>query len=131
MAAVVGAVEEVFGFATVSGPAKSSDSRNIESCFVSITFSGTYASANDATCVALGAAIASAKKNGKTVRLLSAAWAGPGYEDGLAIGADTVTVTTTLLTCQLTKADFTTEHDAAAMGTWAGGVKFFCTYSEA
>lgn len=112
MAAVAGTNLQVHGHTTPNGFAKASDGKQVLGCFVSIaTFTGTYASADNASIAAVGAAIAASRRDGRTVTLLQACLAAPGKEStGTVIGAKTVAISTDAITCELTQADLSTEH---------------------
>lgn len=128
MAVVTGTLVDVFGITTPTGPHRESGGTNIYSAYITATFSGTYAQADNAQILAVDASIQSALRDGRTVTLLDAAFAAPGDEAGTAIGAKTVAVSGSDLTMELTGADMTTEHAGAALGTMAYGVCFFVTF---
>ncbi len=112
MAAVEGTNLQVHGFCTPNGFAKASDNKQVLGCFVSIrTITGTYASAGNLNIAAVGVAIATARRDGRTVTLLQACLAAPAKEStGTVIGAKTVAISTDAITAELTTDDFSAEH---------------------
>lgn len=133
MAAVTLTVGQVHGHTTPNGFAKASDGKQVLGCFVGITaVAGTYASADNGSAAAVGAAIAASRRDGRTVTLLQACMAAPGKKaDGTVIGAKTVTVSTDALTMELTQADLSTEHaDGALNNTFSDPIQLFVLYKH-
>src|SRR5258708_4921017 len=112
MAAVAGTNIQVHGHTTPNGFVKSSDGKQVLGCFVSVrTFTGTYASADNASIAAVGAAITASRRDGRTATLLRVVMAAPGKSsDGTVIGAKTEAVSTDAVTCELTQPDLSTEQ---------------------
>ncbi len=129
MAAVTGTVASVHGFSTPAGPKKTSGSKAIECAIIEVTFAGTYASGDDASTANVHTAIANARRDGKTIALISAGCVAPGDEAGALIGAKTVATSTNTMTCELTQADLSTERADGAMGAWNSGVMFAVMYT--
>lgn len=129
MATVAGTIQNVFGFTTPAGPKVNGSGNAIQSCFITATFSGTYAQADNAQIAAVGAGIAAVRRDGKTVTLVQACLAFPGDEAGSIVGAKTVAVSTDALTMELTTSDLSTEHSGAALGTFNAPIGFFVTYT--
>ncbi len=117
MAAVEGTNLQISGHTTPNGFAKASDGKQVLGCFVSIrTITGTYASAGNLNVAAVGVAIATSRRDGRTVTLLQACMASPGKEsDGTVLGAKTVAISTDAITAELTQADLSTEHADGAL----------------
>lgn len=130
MAVVTGTIINVWGFTVPLGPAKTNDSppQEVISCYVSASFSGTYAQADNAQLTLVPDAIESHWRKGKTITLLSAAFAAPGDEADVPIGAKTVAVSGTSITFELTGGDLTTEHANAALGAMNRDVAFFVSF---
>jgi hypothetical protein len=130
MAAVTGTVRDVFGFSTHAGPKKTTAGAFIETCIIDVTFSGTYASGDNASIANVHTAIASARRDGKTIAVVSAGFAAPGDLNAAAIGAKTVATSTNTVTAELTQADMSTEWADGALSTnWVEGVKFVVCYT--
>lgn len=135
MAAVTGSNVKAWGFTTVNGPHRITSSNvKVMGCYVSAEFTGTYASADNATLDA-ATAIESARRHGANVTLRSACWAAPGLETvsntDNKIGANTVAVSGDNVTCQLIQTDLSTERADGAMGTFKEPVVFYVTFTEA
>lgn len=113
MAVVSGTIKNVWGHSAVLGPAADSSGNPVLSCFISATFTGTYAAEN-AQILAVPTAIQNSRRDGKTVTLIDACCASPAVS-GTAMGADTVAVSTADLTMNLTKTTLLAEHDAATV----------------
>lgn len=133
MAAVTKLAVSVFGHSTPGGPKKFSDNKEILHCFVAATFQGTYASAGDANILLLTTEIANSRRDGKTIALLpgGTSFVAPGKEAGAVVGAKTVAVSGTGITCELTQADGTTEHADGVLGVFDEPVIFSVAYTEA
>lgn len=137
MATVALTVGNPHGFSTPNGFVKGSSGLQTVCCFVPITaVAGTYASAGDATASAVGAAIKSARKDGRDVTLLRAVMAAPGKKaDGTVIGfgakAAAGTVSADTIVGQLTQADLETEHaDGALNNTFLEPIQLFVTFEH-
>jgi hypothetical protein len=130
MAVITGTINNVWGFSTVLGPTKSSDSppQEFMTCFVSASFSGTYAQADNAQLLLVPDAIESRWRKGVTITLLDAGFAAPGDEADVPLGANTVAVSGSTITFQLTGGDLVTEHANAALGTMSRDVAFFVAF---
>ncbi len=131
MAAVTKLNTRVFGHTQPAGTKEFSDGKEIFFCFVSSEFTGTYASAGNANILLLTTEIANSRRDGKTIALLSACFVAPVRENSVVVGADTVAVSTTGITCQLTQADGTTEHADGALVAFQEPVVFGITYTAA
>jgi len=110
------------------GPLTNGSNNPVFGCFISGTFSGTYAQADDARFSNANTAIANSRRDGKTVTLLDAAFFQPGDENGTPIGASSVTVSGGHVNLQLTGSDLTTEHSNAALGAMQNGPALFVCY---
>ncbi len=134
MAAVALTVGQAHGFTAPNGSEKeTTGNKNILCCFVPITaVAGTYASADNANAAAVGAAIAATRRDGRTITLLSAAFAAPGkLAAGTVIGAKTVAVSTDALTMELTQGDLSTEvADGALTDTFAEPIQLFVCFKH-
>lgn len=128
MATLEGTVNSVHGHTTVTGPAMDSSGNRVFCCFVDFTISGTYVQADNATLLAVPTAIEDSLRSGETVTLLDAASAMPGLEAGTVIDTKTVAVSGANITFELTGADLTTEHAAAALGTITKPLALFVKY---
>lgn len=132
MAVVSGTIVDVFGITTPLGPKLTTAGLGIQACYITVTFTGTYAQADDAQVLAITTAISSKLHNGgKTIALVpgSVSLAAPGDEAGVAIGAKTIAVSGTGITCELTTGDLSTEHAGAALGAMGHGVCFHVLYT--
>lgn len=127
MAAVTGTVSSVFDFQSPIGPERTTAGAEIVHCKILVTYTGTYAAADDSSTANVHTAIANSRQDGKTYALVSACWAGFGDEAGAKIGAKTVATSTNTMTATLTTADASTEHADGAMGAWHRGVCFAVT----
>jgi hypothetical protein len=97
-----------------------------------VTFTGTYVQGENAEVLAITTAISAKLHNGgKTIALVpgSVGLAAPGDEAGTAIGAKTIAVSGTGITCELTTGDLSTEHAGAALGAMGHGICFHVTYT--
>lgn len=112
MAVVSGTIKNVFGHTQVLGPTGDSSGNPALCCYVSATFTGTYAQANDAQILAVDTAIQNSRRDGKTVTLLDACCAAPAV-GGSAMGAKLTAVSGSDLTMTLTKTTLAAEHDDA------------------
>lgn len=111
---------QVYGHTAPHGHRTNGSNNPIFFCFVSGYFSGTYAQADNAIFTGLGGAsgaIATSRRDDKTVTLLDACFVAPGDESGTELGAKTVAVSTADVTCELTGSDMSTEHANAALST--------------
>lgn len=132
MAVVSGTIVDVFNISTPLGPKLTTAGLGVQSCFITVTFSGTYAQADNAQVLAITTAISSKLHNGgKTIALVpgSVGMAAPGDEAGTAIGAKTIAVSGTGITCELTDGDLSTEHAGAALGAMGHGICFHVMYT--
>jgi ribonuclease PH len=130
MATVSGTIVAVHGHTTSTGPARTSAGKRIFNCHVVAEFSGTYAQSDNAQISDVDDAIASALHTGSTVALVDAAFAQAGIEGtNTVIGAKTVAVSGSNITCELTGGDLSTEHSSSALGTPARGIDFFVSYT--
>jgi hypothetical protein len=134
MAAVAGANAQAFGFTTVNGPHTMTTSlARVMGCYISCTYTGTYAGGDNAT-LAAKTAIETARRTGKAVTLRSACWAAPGLEtvsgSDNKIAAGTVAVSGANITSELLQNDISTEHADAAMGTWKEPIVYYVTFTE-
>lgn len=131
MAAVVGVAGTSWGFTAPAGPRKTSANAAAEMCFISLTFTGTYASAGDATVTSavIAARIAADRRDGRTATILSLAPVAPGDEAGVLVFAQFATLSGSTWTMQLLQADNSTEHADGAMGTWNSGIIFAVGYT--
>ncbi len=133
MAAVTGVAGASWGFGTPVGPRKTSAGGIAEMCYVSLTFTGTYASAGDATVTSavIAARIAADRRDGKTATILAIAPVAPGDEAGVLVFAGFPTLSGSTWTMPLLQADNSTEHADGAMGTWNSGVVYAVGYTLA
>jgi hypothetical protein len=129
MAVVAGTVVDVWGYTAPFGPVNTSTGTQVLGCFISATFTGTYAQADDASITSLTTTISTRMHSGKTVVLLDACGAAPGDEAGTAIGAMGTSVSGSTLTCTLTDGTLAAEHANAALGSFNRGVCFFVMYT--
>jgi hypothetical protein len=131
MAVVVGTVQEAFDFTEAQGPGAATV--KVMNCKVNVIWpTGTYAQADDANFVP-ATVIQDERRNGKTVTILSANFAGAGDENGTVIGAGACAVSTGTITCPLTQADLTTERANGAMSgasLWNKPITFNVTFTE-
>lgn len=130
MAVITGTINNVWGFTTPLGPTKTNESppQEVISCYVSATFTGTYAQADNAQLLLVPDAIESHWRKGKTITLLDAGFASPGDEADVPIGAKTVAVSGTSITFELTGGDLVTEHANAALGVMQRDVAFYVAF---
>lgn len=138
MAAVALATLQVHNHTTPNGFAKASDGKQVLGCFVSVgSVSGTYASADNASAAAVGAAIAASRRDGRTVTLLQACMASPGKKaDGTVIGfrtaaANPTGISTDAVLGELLQPDLSTEHaDGALTETFSEPITLFVLYKH-
>lgn len=130
MAVVSGTINNVWGFTVPLGPAKTNETppQEVISCYVSASFSGTYAQADNAQLLLVPDAIEAHWRKGKTITLLDAGFAAPGDEADVPIGAKTVAVSGSTITMELTGGDLTTEHAGAVLGIMNRDVALFVTF---
>jgi hypothetical protein len=129
MAVVSGTVQDVWGYTAPLGPVVDSSGNQVLCAFVSATFTGTYDQSSNAQITTLNTTIANRMHAGKTVTLIDACFAAPGDEAGTPIGAKTTAISSTTLTCELTGGDLSTEHSAAALGTFNRPIAFLVSYT--
>lgn len=132
MATLSGTIVDVFNISTPLGPKLTTAGLGIQSCYITVTFTGTYVQGENAEVLAITTAISSKLHNGgKTIALVpgSVGLAAPGDEAGTAIGAKTIAVSGTGITCELTTGDLSTEHAGAALGAMGHGICFHVTYT--
>ena len=138
MAAVTLSSYQIHGHTTPNGFTKASDGKQVLGCFVSIgAVAGTYASADNSSAAAVGAAIAASRRDGRTVTLLQACMASPGKKaDGTVIGwrtaaANPTGVSTDALLGELLQPDLSTEHaDGALNDTFSEPITLFVLYKH-
>lgn len=132
MAVLNGTILDIFGHTVPMGPVRdgASPTNEVMCCYMTVTWTGTYAQADNVAVLAIPTAIASSKRNGKTIALLDCSFAQPGDEAGVAIGAKTVVPSGTGITCELTGADMSTEHANAALGVLGRPLCFHVTYQQ-
>lgn len=128
MAVVSGTVQDVFNYTAPLGSVVDSSGNQILCAFVTATFTGTYDQSADAQITTLNTTIASKMHSGKTVTLIDACFVAPGDEAGTPIGAKSTAISSTTLTCELTGGDLSTEHSAAALGTFNRPIAFCVSY---
>jgi hypothetical protein len=130
MATLHGTIHNVWGFTVPLGPVTTNDSppQEVISCYVSASFTGTYAQADNADLLLVPDAIESHWRKGKTITLLDAGFAAPGDEADVPVGAKTVAVSGTTVTLELTGGDLVTEHANAALGTMQRDVAFYVAF---
>lgn len=127
---------------TANGPQKSADTNtpSVEYCIVDIIpspndGSQTYAQADNAQVLTLGAAIAAQAKDGRTYTPIPSglAFAGLGDEGASTgnAGAKTLAMSSTTMTFEVTTGAVgaATEHANAALGAYATGIKVFVAYT--
>ncbi len=129
MATVHGTVQEAFAFTEAEGPGAATV--KVMNCRVNVTYpTGTYASAGNAD-FAPATVIQNERRNGKTVTILQACFAGAGDENGTVIGAGACVNTSGTVAHELTQADLTTERaDGAMSATWNKPITFCVTFTE-
>lgn len=132
MTVLSGTITNIFNFSTPTGPVRdgATPTKEVLSCYMTVTFSGTYVQGDNAQILAIPTAIQTAMKSGKTVTLLDIAFAAPGDEAGTPIGAKTVVPSGADATMELTGGDLSTEHAAAALGTIGAPLCFFVSFSQ-
>jgi hypothetical protein len=135
MAVINAAVSSVFGFTTPIGPYQSGDSpaQQVLGCFVTANFTAgdSYVQADDAAITSVATAIQNARRNGKTVTVLSAATAAPGLEGTSAFGIGIPTAFTSgTISAPIVGADLATERTAGAMGAANRPVCVFVGFKE-
>ena len=131
MATLVASSVSVYDHKAPHGARVNGSGNNIFDCYVSGMFSGTYVQNDNAQFTGVGGAsgaIASSRRDGKTVTLLDACFCAPGDEAGTKLGAKTVAVSTADITCELTGSDMSTEHTGAALGTMTEPVVLRVSY---
>lgn len=130
MATLVASNVTVHGHTSVTGIRVDSSGNKVFGCYVGGYFSGTYVQADNAQFTAVQTAIASSLRSNATITLLDAAFAQMGSENGTAIGAKTVAVSTNDITLELTGADLTTEHAGATLSTMVEPIYLYVTYKS-
>lgn len=133
MAITSGTVTHVFGVCAPLGPKKTTAGLAIFTCYITVNVTGTYDQSANSQCLAVTTAISAAQHNGKTIALLpgGVSFASFGDEAGVAIGAKTCAVSGTGITFELTTGDGSTEHAAAALGTFGNDICLSVTFTEA
>ncbi len=136
MAAVTGTVVSVYNHQTPVGPKKTTAGADIKTCIIAVTYTGTYASAGNASIANVHTAIAGSLRDGKTIAVVSACWAGFGSLNGVQMGAITVANSTNTITSELTSGDASTEWADGALATYGAAasdesIKYFVTYTAA
>ena len=130
MAVTPGTVVAVHSMQAPHGPKHNSAGNPFKACIVDATFTGTYASANDASISSLTTAIANKLRNGKTVTLVDVAAIAPGaLSSGVLCGAKDAAVSGSAATMILTQADGTTRLADGAV-TVSEPVSFLVQYIE-
>jgi hypothetical protein len=127
MAVTSGTISSI-DFVTPTGARFNGSNNQVMGCFLTATFSGTYDQGADSQILTVTTAIQNKRRDGKTVTLLDAAFAAPGDEAGTVIGAKTLAVSGSGLTMELTQSDLSTEHSAAALGSFNVPIAFFVTF---
>lgn len=130
MAVLSASSMQVHGHTTVTGIRVDSSGNKIFGCYVGGYFSGTYAQADNAIFAAVPTVIGASLRSNATITLLDACFAQMGSENGTAIGAKTVAVSGSDVTCELTGADMTTEHANAALATMLEPIYIYVTYKS-
>ena len=127
MAVVSGTIVDAFGVTTPMGPLRDGNATPLEikDLYFTATFAGTYVQGDNAQILLANTVIASHITNGRTFTLVDCAFAQPGLEAGVVIGAKTIAVSGTTITMELTGADLTTEHAGAVLGTMTRPICFF------
>lgn len=120
----------VSGHTTVTGMRVDSTNRKVFGCYVGGYFSGSYVQGDNAAWLLVTTAIADSLRSNATITLLDAAFAQMGDENGTPIGAKTVAVSGTGLTCELTTDDLSTEHATAALSTMLEPIYVYVTYTS-
>lgn len=120
----------VSGHTTVTGIRVDSSNNKVFGCYVGGYFSGTYVQNDNAQFAAVDTAIGASLRSNATITLLDACFAQMGSENGTAIGAKTVVVSGSNITCELTGADMTTEHTGAALSTMTEPIYLYVTYKS-
>lgn len=128
MATLSGSDVSVWGFTTPGGPRANGSGNLVYNCYVAAYFSGTYVQGDNAHIQNVHTAIAGSLRDGSTITLVDAAFAGPGNEAGTVIGAKTVAVSTNDITMELTGSDLSTEHAGAALGAMTEPIAIFVSY---
>lgn len=130
MAVTPGTVVAVHSMQAPHGPKHNSSGNPFKTCIVDATFTGTYASANDASILTLGAAIAAKLRNGKTCTPVDICACAPGaLSTGVLCGAKDAAMSSTTATMILTQADGTTRLADGAV-TVSEPVSFLVHYIE-
>lgn len=99
----------VLSVITPEGGAWNEDLKHVD---ISFTMSGTYAQADDSKMLAVPTVIKDARRNGKTVTLVDAMLLQPARKESnhsTIIGANTVAISGSDISFQLTDGDFSTE----------------------
>jgi hypothetical protein len=142
MAAVTGTITSVSGFTTPDGRSATSDSpaQDVLCCDIFVNFAGTYATFSSPTTdgfsiAGVTTAIQNARRNGKTVLLVSACGGQPGYDSTTPMGACGCVVpwqgaTAGYITGQLTTGTLLAEHGAALLVAGAKPVQIRVTFKE-
>ncbi len=129
MTVAAGTIVSVSAFETANGFQTTSGGKEICSAVIDVTFAGTYDQSDEASILNVHTAIAAARRDGKTIALISAGCVAPGVEGASTLlGASKVATSTNTITCQLNGADLTTERAATALAM-TQGAKFAVMYT--
>lgn len=135
MAITVGTALDAFGFTKPTGPSEastiSSTETETESCYITVDYTGTYASGDDSTFNPL-AVIQAHKRDGKTPVILGAVFCSAGLDSaGVIYGAGpTTAIVAGLITAPLTAEDLTTERADGAITAGDRPVCWLVTYHQ-
>lgn len=129
MATLHGTINHVWGDTAPLGPVADSSGNKVYGCYLSASFSGTYAQADDADLLTVPTVIRNFHRDARAVTLLQACVAAPGDEAGTPIGAGQCTISSTTISFPLTGGNLTTEHAGAALGTMTRDICFYVTYT--
>lgn len=133
MAAVVGTINRVTWIDDSYGPVVDSSGNLIRTALITVSFTGTYAQANDGTVAGVPAAIQGIAHNGKTVTVLGACAGPPGLAGAggivpMGVLANGVSHSAGTLTVQLSDGTLAAEYaDATAIGTFTRDVGIIVT----
>jgi hypothetical protein len=139
MAAVTPTGQYVHSFSTPNGPKTSTQSPagSIRSCIFECAFTGTYAQGTgySITSAQIVAAINAAQRDGGTITIWDVCAASPGQEGAtnamVMPGQCAFTSSSGPATGLLYGPDMSTEHAAAAMGTFGAPCAFMVTFLDA
>lgn len=127
-----------FGFTTPAGPETSSSESPVgrmETCFVAMNFTGTYATGTgySITNAQMQSAISGVKRDGGTIEIVGVAPAFFGIEgtsSKVISGPVTYAAIGNAITGLLYGPDLSTEHAAAALSAFASPVGFVVTFNS-